>query len=415
MIKRFIVIVAILTTALAAAQENISSPYSYYGIGLTKFKGTIENRSMGGISVFSDSIHLNLSNPAGYGRLRRTTYSIAGSHEQSSLTSDVGSDNAKITSLDYLALGIPIGKFGFGFGLIPQTSVGYRILDIQEDVASRLQGRGGLNRVYLSGGYEINKNFSIGIDARYNFGNFQNRRTLVRDQIQLGSRDISRSDLKGLSFNFGTDFQTMISDRLKLHASATYSPETSLTSENKREVATIAFTQNGEIPVEVRDLEVPDSEYNLAEQITIGAGLGRPNKWFFGGEYIKTGRNAYLDRSNTFNEAAVYNESAQYKVGGYYIPQYNSLTSYFKRVVIRGGFRYEETGLSLNNEDIDEFGITFGLGLPIGPGFSNINLGFEYGQRGTTDSGLVKEDIFKVSVGFSLTEARKWFERRKFD
>ena len=84
-------------------------------------------------------------------------------------------------------------------------------------------------------------------------------------------------------------------------------------------------------------------------------------------------------------------------------------------MVRRGIFGYEGTGLSLNNEDIDEFGITFGLGLPIGPGFSNINLGFEYGQRGTTDSGLVKEDIFKVSVGFSLTEARKWFERRKFD
>ncbi|MGY5851593.1 hypothetical protein [Salegentibacter sp. F14] len=415
MIKRFIVIVAVLTTAFAAAQENISSPYSYYGIGLTKFKGTIENRSMGGLSVFSDSIHLNLNNPAGYGRLRRTTYAIAGSHERSSLKSDMESDKAKITSLDYLSLGIPVGKFGFGFGLIPETSVGYRILDIQEDVATRLQGRGGLNRVYLSGGYEINRNFSIGIDARYNFGNFQNRRTLVREEIQLGSRDISRSDLKGLSFNFGGDFQMRLTNGLKLHASATYSPETSLTSENKREVATIAFTQNGEIPVEVRDLEVPDSKYNLAERITVGGGLGRPNKWFFGGEYIKMGRNAYLDRSNTINEAAVYNEATQYKLGGYYIPQYNSLTSYFKRVVIRGGFRYEETGLSLNNEDINEFGITFGLGLPIGPGFSNINLGLEYGQRGTTDSGLIKEDIFRVSVGFSLTEARKWFERRKFD
>lgn len=415
MIKRFIVIVAIFITVFATAQENISSPYSYYGIGLTKFEGTVENRSMGGINVFSDSIHLNLRNPAGYGRLKRTTYSIGGSHDRVTLNSEGNSDNTKMTSLDYLALGIPVGKFGFGLGLIPQTSVGYRILDIQDEVASRLEGRGGMNRVYLTAGYEISKSLSFGVDARYNFGNFQNRRVLVRDDIQLGSRDISRSDIYGFSFNFGADFQTKISDRLKFHASATYSPDAILTLENERDIATIAFTQNGEMPVDQRSIDVTDSEYTLAEQITVGAGIGRPNKWFFGGEYVSTGKSAYLDRSNTLNEDAVYNSATQYRMGGYFIPQYNSLTSYFKRIVFRAGARYEETGLRLNDEDINEFGISFGIGLPAGSDFSNVNLGFEYGQRGTTDTGLLKEDIFKVSVGLSLTDVRKWFERRKFD
>ena len=415
MIKRFIVIVAVFTTIFATAQENISSPYSYYGIGLTKFKGTAENRSMGGLNVFSDSIHLNLNNPAGYGRLKRTTYALGASYDQMNVQTDARSDDARITSLDYLALGIPVGKFGFGFGIMPVTSVGYRILDVQDEVASRLQGRGGMNRVYLSAGYEVIPSLTLGVDARYNFGNFQNQRTLIRDNIQLGSRDISRSDIYGFSFNFGADFQKMISDKLKLHASATYSPAAGLTSENRREVATIAFSQNGEIPVDERNIDVPDSEYNLADQYSVGAGLGRPNKWFFGGEYVKTGASSYLDRSNTLNESAVYNDATQYHFGGYFVPQYNSLTSYFSRVVYRAGFRFEETGLNLNNEDINEFGISFGLGLPVGPGFSNINLGFEYGQRGTTDSGLVKEDIFKVSIGLSLTEARRWFEKRKFD
>jgi len=74
MIKRFIIIVALLSTVLMAAQEGTSSPYSYYGIGLNKFKGTVENQSMGGLRLFSDSIHVNLRNPAAYGRLKLTTY-----------------------------------------------------------------------------------------------------------------------------------------------------------------------------------------------------------------------------------------------------------------------------------------------------------------------------------------------------
>jgi len=75
--------------------------------------------------------------------------------------------------------------------------------------------------------------------------------------------------------------------------------------------------------------------------------------------------------------------------------------------------RYEESGLYLNNEAIDEFGISFGLGLPAGTNFSNLNIGFEYGQRGTSNSGLIKENFFKLSLSLSLNE--KWFVRSRFD
>ena len=65
MIKRFVVIVALLGIVLTAnAQEGTSSPYSFYGIGLTKFRGTAEQRGMAGLGAYSDSIHINLQNPA---------------------------------------------------------------------------------------------------------------------------------------------------------------------------------------------------------------------------------------------------------------------------------------------------------------------------------------------------------------
>lgn len=413
MIKRFIVIVAVFFTVMANAQENVSSPYSYYGIGLTNFKGTVENRSMGGLSIFSDSIHINLRNPAGFGRLKLTNYSIGGSHTRTNLKTSGEEDKAKITSLDYLALGVPVGKFGFGLGVMPYTSVGYRILDVQDEVASRLQGRGGMNKVFLSAGYEINENFSIGIDANYNFGNFQNIRTLAREDIELGTRDISRTDIKGFNFNFGIDYQRMISDKLKFHAAATYEPEADLTTESYREIATLAFMQSGEIVIDREEFDLTESDFTLPSRYSLGAGIGKPNSWFLGAQYTNVGSSSFLSSFNATDEDVIYQDAVHYNLGGYFIPEYNSITSYLSRVVYRAGFRFEETGLNLNNQSINEFGISFGVGLPVGPNFSNANLGIEYGQRGTTDSDLIQEDFFKISIGLSLND--RWFVKRKFN
>ena len=83
--KYFLVVFAFLITSLSFAQQGTTSPYSFFGIGNLKFKGTVENRSMGGIGIYSDSIHLNIQNPAGIAGLRLVNYSISGSHRINTL------------------------------------------------------------------------------------------------------------------------------------------------------------------------------------------------------------------------------------------------------------------------------------------------------------------------------------------
>ncbi len=413
MIKRFIIIVALLSTAFMAAQEENSSPYSFYGIGLTKFKGTTENYSMGGLSIFSDSIHVNLRNPASYGRLKLTTFTVGGSYRTATLDDGTKTDNVKNTSLDYLALGLPTGKLSFGFGLIPYTTVGYRILDTNEGTINRFSGRGGMNKVFLTAGYAVTPALSLGVGVDYNFGNVQKRYTAIQRGVQFGTREINRSDLHGFNFNFGIDYQKEIANKLTLFSAATYQPEVNITEERMRNVATITAAADGtEVVNTENNIAFPANDLTLPSQFSLGAGLGVPNKWFAGAEYTKI-------KSSDFNFAALtgqnykYEDASQYIIGGFYIPEYNSITSYFKRVVYRAGVRYEETGLNLNNQGIDEFGISFGLGLPAGQDFSNVNVGIEYGQRGTTNSNLIKENFFKLSLSLSLND--KWFVQRKFD
>ena len=56
--------------------------------------------------------------------------------------------------------------------------------------------------------------------------------------------------------------------------------------------------------------------------------------------------------------------------------------------------------------------MNFGLGLPVSS--SSINLGFEFGKKGTTSNGLIEENYFNLSVGLSLGDY-SWFKKRKID
>ena len=69
MIKKIIISACLLISFVSFAQQGTASPYSFYGIGDTRFKGTQEFRSMAGVAVEQDSIHLNIENPASYASL----------------------------------------------------------------------------------------------------------------------------------------------------------------------------------------------------------------------------------------------------------------------------------------------------------------------------------------------------------
>ena len=109
---------------------------------VTMCKGTVENKIMGGISVYSDSIHLNIQNPAGIADLKLINFSVGASHKYIGLSTTDEKQNASNTSIDYIALGIPMGKFGASFGLISFSSVGYKLLSTTDDSSTQYSGKG---------------------------------------------------------------------------------------------------------------------------------------------------------------------------------------------------------------------------------------------------------------------------------
>ena len=417
------------------SQNNTSSPYSFYGIGSLDFKGTSESRAMGGVSVYNDSIHMNFRNPASYtgknmfsfnneGRLVKFTVGLG--HSETDLKTSTNSSETTNTSFEYLGLNIPMGKFGFGFGLIPFSSVGYKLQSSNADnqLQYKYSGNGGLNKAFLGFAYQLSNNLAIGFDAKYNFGNIQNSALeyLYDDEslpLDYQAREQNRSDLSGVNFNFGLTFRGGITENLELHASLAHSPDYNLSSRNSRTFASVVINPNtqiefpvNEINVDLESLGLDKTDLSMPSITSIGFGISKPKKWFIGAEYTSITSSVFSNDLISI-ENSEFEDSSKISFGGFFIPDYASFSKFWNRVVYRAGFYSEKTGLVINNESINEFGISFGLGIPAGGLFSNVNTTVEFGKRGTTNEDLVEENFVNFQLSLSLND--RWFIKRKYN
>lgn len=424
MIKKIFTVLLCFATYAISAQNGTVSPYSFFGIGELRGVSTVESQAMGGLNMYGDSIHINLNNPAAYAGLKLTAYTIGFSHKQVKLKSATEKQSSSVTNLDYLAIGLPISsKGGIGFGLMPYSSVGYSLVSESEDnsITNLYSGEGGLNTAYLSLGYELIKNFSLGATINFNFGTLENQRLQTVENVQLGTIDRRLSKINGFDFNLAANYTPKIGDKNTLYASLMIDTQSNLVSENNQVLGSISTTTGQDIEVldiNLDALSLRNTELKVPAKTTIGLGYGENKKWFLGAEYSFQKLSSF---SNDFMriDNIVYQDAKSIAVGGHYIPDYTSFTNYFKRVTYRAGFRKENTGMVINNEEINNSGITFGLGLPLGarnatiPNFSTINIGFEIGKRGTTKASLIKENYFKAMIGLTLND--KWFGKRKIN
>jgi len=423
MIKKIIVSICLLFSLAIFAQESTSSPYSFYGIGDIKFKGSVENRSMGSISVLPDSIHINIQNPAQLACLKLTGLALGGTYANTKSKTETQEAKARRTSLDYMIVGIPVGKVGIGFGLIPYSSVGYKIgriayvtnnnNDTIRSIISRYNGIGGVNKVFLGFGYRLTKNINIGGDLQYNFGTIETKSLQYQTDLQYGSRENNVSDLRGVNFDLGITYQTKVKSKYSFFSSLAYTPEAVLTSGNTRNIEIVQLLSTSAVSViERQNISVEDTKIKLPSKLSFGSGFGQVKKWLVGGEITFTQNSVMSNRFTDIN-GATFENSVRYSLGGFFIPNYNSYSSYYKRMVYRGGLRYENTGLVIQDKPITDFAANIGLGMPLGGTFTNINIGLEIGKRGTKYYNLVEENYINLSVGLSLSD--KWFVKRKFD
>ena len=420
MVRQILVACMCLLSVGIYAQKSTISPYSYFGVGEGRDNGTVENQMMGGLQLYADSIHLNLKNPAALSKLRLTVYGGAISRKEYRLKDNFEEQRTSVSNLDYLAIGFPVAKnMGVAFGLQPYSSVGYSLNQTRvnadlDSVTNVFSGEGSLNKVFLSWGYEPIKNVSIGATINYNFGTLNYQRLQSVQGVQFGTIDNRDSRIDGFDFNYSINYTSSIGKHT-LHTYFGADTQVNLISKNSQRIGSFSTETGADIEVLDVNLDaqgLKNGEIKIPTTFTFGLGYGEERKWFVGAEYAMQ---QMSDFDNEFIAQANvdYIDASTVSFGGYFIPNYRALTNVFNRITYRAGLKYDKTGLVIENKEINNFGITFGLGVPLGRDFSNLNIGFELGRRGTRAAGLVEESYLKMNVGFSLND--RWFAKRKIN
>lgn len=420
MIKKIIGLLFLLISVSVLAQKNNTSPYSYFGIGDQSSGKTVQEMSMGEIGgAFNNNYQLNFTNPASLAFLRLTSYNLAAESKGLRIDDGKNKGTSSNTSLSYIALGLPVGKnAGLAFGLKPRTTVGYSLsqefknTDGELTAINLFTGEGGTNSVFIGFAHKIGKDFSIGVEASYIFGSIENSLLNRRNGVPLATMQTSESDVSGFIFKAGAQYQTKINEKLTVKSGLVIETSNEISNKGRTYRYSLANVSNGVISP--RDTTI-NAEFNYKfknpVKTIISAGVGEENKWYAGAEYEFRDALSFNDGFDQNNTISSYTKASRISLGGFYTPKFNSVTNYWQRVTYRAGLKHTETGLMVNNKRVNDFGMSFGVGLPLGKKLSSLNLGFEIGKRGQATDGLIKENYFNMRIGLSFTD--QWFKKRK--
>lgn len=403
----------------AQAQNTVSTPYSQFGLGQVLNNSSVINLGMGGIKngIRYDNA-INISNPASLSALRYTTFEVGAFATLSKMSSLSGTAQGTNAAMSYLKVAFPFtDKWGTSFGLVPFSGVGYesRIQGRMADtpVTNVYSGSGGLNQFYIATSYEVYKGLSIGINANYIFGSIDRSKSAeFPDSLAFTSARVTNSTYIGsLLLNFGIQYHKTfsngkyitlgLSDNLPTNLNAT---RNTLSKRyfvnglgNEQTIDTISISNDEKGKIEFPMLNSIGFSYGKINKFMIGADLST-GQW---SNLVVYGQNQNLQ--NTFDLS----------LGGFIIPKHDAVGNYLKTIEYRMGFNYGKSYVSINNQNINQYSVNFGFGLPLPRSASRINLGFEYGIRGTQEAGLIKEEFLGIHAGFNFCD--KWFMRRKYD
>ncbi|MGQ1889371.1 hypothetical protein ACT29H_02915 [Thermophagus sp. OGC60D27] len=393
------------------SQNSTSSPYSVYGFGVLESTTNTINSGMGGSGVALPSEgYLNYQNPASLSTLDSLSfyfniqakgivnnYSLSGK-EQSNFDSNI----------DAFSFGFRVAPFwGLSFGLYPFSSVGYTIEQENDILGSSmtypvtLEGSGGLSRFSMSNGFQLSKNFSVGLDASFIWGSTDITETA--DYSDLGQNNIINTRkwyFNNLFLKYGFQYQ----GRWKhgtLFAGASWQPETNL-------YATFNQTIENESETSYYEEDAAADDVILPGIYSLGVARSWDKGWTLSADYSFSQwsvLNDYSTLKGSFSDAYTVNAGIAYS-------HPKNKSKLINRMEWRAGMFYSDGYLKVKGQKIGEKGITAGLSLPLNRTGNILHISYAYSLKGTGQAGLIREQYHTIKIGFSMAE--RWFSKNMF-
>lgn len=417
-----LMILMLVATKLTEAQIRTNSPYTRFGIGNLNRTANPRFLALGGLSLgMRDPEHVNLWNPASYTAFDSLSFVFEGGaidHYVDLKTTDKSS-SSNYATLSHLTIGFPVTSWWkSSIGLIPFSEVGYIItLNAEEPgigpVAYKFDGSGGLNQIYWGNGFRINENFSAGFNLSYFFGSItHNRNVYLPDTAYYYNVKISDiTNFSDIYLTYGLQYHKALTRERFFTGGLVLNTSTRVNYTNDYIAQTFLSGLNGVEYIIDTVSFIDDQKGNIKFPWRIGTGFttGKSGKWLAGADIHYQNWSSF-----TFDEQSdSLKNSLSLTTGGEFTPDINASTGYWKNIHYRMGLRYSQSYLEIKEHRINEFGMSFGLGLPLRRSRSTLNLGVEFGKRGTTADNLIQENFVTFSFGISAFE--KWFYKSRYN
>jgi hypothetical protein len=418
----FLIAGLVIFPAMLFAQFNNSntSPYSRYGLGDLQPYSFGRTAAMGGASLASrHGLQINTSNPASYTAIDSLNFlfEFGLSGHFSSYKTEANTMKTNDVNFNYFAMSFRINNWmATSLGLQPYSNVGYRVeansnLDNVGDFRTLYYGSGTVSDAFLGLAVKPAKNISVGFNLNYMFGTLnRNSEVAFANAGFYNLQRYSKTRIGDFGLDFGAQAVFPLKEDKQLVVAAVFESKPTYTAHGSDIVQkNLTYAQ----AVDQDTLVFQDEKKGkiiLPNALGLGLSLSKKDVYEINVDYYYQG---WSDSKFLGNKSEFLTDLNKFAIGAEWIPEKYSIRNVLKRIAYRAGFKYEQTYHTFGGHQINDFGISFGLGIPLYRSASTLNIGAELGKRGTTDYNLVRENYAKINLSMNLHDL--WFMQRQID
>lgn len=418
----------------AAAQTNGSnSPYSRYGFGLLGDGANAFNKAMSGTAYgMRNGTQLNSKNPASYAAIDSLSFlfDFGMSLQNANIGQNGVKTNAKNTSVDYVTVGFRAARnLGMSVGLVPYSTIGYDASSsqtIQQSDGNELtqttafSGDGGLHEVYAGVGWEPFRNFSVGANVGYLWGDLSHTVLMSFDESSVySSRQVYSTDMRTYKVDFGLQYALALDKKNSLVLGLTYGLGHNI---NTRASFFNQKVHSGSVTS--GDSLYARNAYQLPHSFGVGLTWEHENSLRVGADYTfqKWSSVKYPKVSSDGVNSSYASATGQFTdmhkiaVGCEYVPNPNGIR-WRQLIRYRAGFSFATPYTKIDGVDGPrDYTASVGVSLPIINMHSNrslLNISAQYEHVAPKAAGMITENYLRICIGLSFNE--KWFMKWKVE
>lgn len=430
-----------LGLATASAQDGGGSPYSAYGLGDLFTTGQVTQAMMaGGGLALEEPYSVVPGNPAAYPALLRPAFEVGMMFRSRTSSSSLATSTGKDAKFMGFTLGVPFarGNWGMAFGLTPVSDVDYALAregSINADpVQYKYTGTGGLDRAFVGLGRNVYRQkkdslenlghrVAVGADFNFLFGSLDQSRDAIysRDAGYTNIRAFSAMTLRAPAFNLSAIWQGDLTrkkhrddENWRWTVGLSASLPVEFSARYREEVYTYVTGSGIET---IRDtVSMAENKGSISLPIGTGMAVGAYNhRWGITAEMRQRNWGATEVDVPGYSMAAPMQDALSYLAAVRFQP--SSDGGALARSVYRLGVRYDQQPQQVQGQGLGGAGVSAGVSIPLNMVQTNswLHIGGEFGQRGTTENGLLRERHLALWVGLAFTPWRgeRWFKPSK--